>query len=325
MKDAGYEHAHSSPIKTPVQLVVVVVLSFVIPVIGIILLTQFITRGQAPDPSAHTPEAVAARIQPVARVELAIASGPRVAKTGEEVYKAVCAVCHAQGVAGAPKTGDRGAWGKLIAEGLSTLVKDAIGGIRAMPPRGGNPDLSDYEVARAVVYLANQAGAGFKEPPPPKDAAPAVAAAPAAAPASVAPAAASQAPAAAATPAPAPKPAPAATPSAAPASAAPAAVPAPAAVAAAPAAAPAPASANAEQLLQKHACLACHAIDKRVVGPSYREVAQKYAGDKEALARLAQKVKHGGSGNWGSVLMPPHAHVPDDDIRAMVQFVLAQK
>jgi cytochrome c5 len=286
MRDDGFEHAHSSPIKTPQQLVVVLVLAFVIPVIGIILLTQFITRSKQPDPATLASDAVAARIQPVARVEISDApAGPRAAKTGEEVYKSVCTTCHGPGVAGAPKTGDKGGWSKHIAEGLETMVKNAINGIRAMPPRGGNPELSDYEVARAVVFMANQSGGSFKEPPPPKEGAappPATATAPAAPPA----------------PVPIPPP--------------------PAAGAQADAGSP-------DQLLQKYGCLACHAADKKVVGPSYKEVATKYAPDKEAPTKLAQKVKSGGAGNWGQVPMPPHPQVSDADIQTMVKHILAQK
>ena len=166
MKDQGYEHAHSSPIKTPQQLAVVVVLAFVIPVIGLILFASFVISGyHSTALQGEEPDAVARRIQPVARVEFAaVAAGPRAAKTGEEVYKAVCSACHATGAAGAPKTGDKAAWAPLIKEGMDVLVKDSIKGIRAMPPRGGNPDLSDVEMARAVAYLANQAGANWKEP-----------------------------------------------------------------------------------------------------------------------------------------------------------------
>jgi cytochrome c5 len=166
MKDQGYEHAHSSPIKTPQQLAVVVVLAFVVPVIGLILLAGFVISGyRSAALQSEEPDAVARRIQPVARVEFAdVAAGPRAAKTGEEVYKAVCTACHGTGAAGAPKTGDKAAWAPLIKEGMDVLVKDSIKGIRAMPPRGGNPDLSDVEMARAVAYLANQAGANWKEP-----------------------------------------------------------------------------------------------------------------------------------------------------------------
>jgi cytochrome c5 len=207
MKDQGFEHAHSSPIKTPTQLVVVTVLAFVIPVVGLILLAQFVISGYRAAQTAADPDTVARRIQPVARVEFADAApagGARAAKSGEEVYKAVCATCHGTGVAGAWKFGDKAAWSPHLKEGLETLAKNAINGIRAMPPRGGNPDLSDLEVTRAVVYMGNAAGANFKEPAAPA-AKPAAAAAPAAAPAAAAaPATVAAAPAAVASAAPAP-------------------------------------------------------------------------------------------------------------------------
>jgi len=290
MQDAGYEHAHTSPIKTWQQLVVVIALAFLIPTIGIILLTQSITMDRETDPATLAPEAVAARIQPVARVEFGDdASGPRALKSGEETYKAVCAACHAQGIAGAPKVGDTAAWAPHIKEGLATLVKNAINGMQSpkgvMPPRGGNPTLTDWEVTAAVVYMANQSGASFKEPAKPAAPATTAAAAPAA-------------PAAAA--------------------------PAPVAAAAAPPAA-GPAAADASALLQKNGCLACHALDKKVLGPSYKEVAGKYAGDKNAAAMLENKVKAGGVGVWGQVPMPPNPAVSDADLQAMVKYILAQK
>jgi cytochrome c5 len=169
MIDQGFEHAHSSPIKTPQQLAVVVVLAFVIPVLGFILLAGFVISSYRTASTVDDPDAVARRIQPVARVEFADASaaGPRAAKSGEEVYKVVCAVCHGTGAAGAWKFGDKAAWAPHLKEGLAALAKNAINGIRAMPPRGGNPDLSDLEVTRAVVYIANAAGANFKEPAAP--------------------------------------------------------------------------------------------------------------------------------------------------------------
>ena len=88
-------------------------------------------------------------------------------KTGEQVYNAACAACHGAGVAGAPKKGDGGAWGARIAQGYDTLVSHAIKGIRGMLAKGGNPDLNDVEVARAVVHMANASGAKFKEPAAP--------------------------------------------------------------------------------------------------------------------------------------------------------------
>jgi cytochrome c5 len=158
--------SHSSFIKTPQQLIAVIVAAFAVPVIGIVLLVQLVTSERGADPSALTAESVAARIQPVGHVEFGGSGGGGAAggKSGEEVVKSVCATCHQTGVAGAPKIGDKAAWGPRLKEGLNGLVKDAINGVRAMPPKGGNPSLSDDEVARAVVYMANQAGAKFKEP-----------------------------------------------------------------------------------------------------------------------------------------------------------------
>jgi cytochrome c len=85
-----------------------------------------------------------------------------------------------------------------------------------------------------------------------------------------------------------------------------------------------PALAN-EELAKKSGCLACHAVDKRVVGPSYKEVAAKYKGDKDAEAKLIKKVKEGGVGAWGQVPMPPNNTVKDEDIKTLVKWVLSQK
>jgi cytochrome c5 len=157
---------HSSFIKTPQQLIVVILASFLIPVIGIVLLVELVTSKRGADPNALTAEAVAARIAPVGKVEFAAAGSGAAAgaRSGEEVVKAVCATCHQAGVAGAPKIGDKAAWAPRIKEGFNELVKDAIKGKGAMPPKGGNPSLTDDEVARAVAFMANQAGAKFKEP-----------------------------------------------------------------------------------------------------------------------------------------------------------------
>lgn len=84
--------------------------------------------------------------------------------TGEHVYKVVCATCHAHGLAGAPKAGNRQAWSPLIAEGYDDLVGSALTGVRMMPPKGGAPELYDIEVARAVVYMTSLAGGKFPEP-----------------------------------------------------------------------------------------------------------------------------------------------------------------
>lgn len=95
-----------------------------------------------------------------------------------------------------------------------------------------------------------------------------------------------------------------------------------AAAAVIPASLPAQAS---EELAKKHACFACHATDKKLVGPSYKDVAAKYRGDGGAEAKLTDKVKKGSQGTWGQVPMPPNAAVPDADIRALVKWILSQK
>ena len=85
-----------------------------------------------------------------------------------------------------------------------------------------------------------------------------------------------------------------------------------------------PAAAN-EELAKKNACTACHAVDKKVVGPAFKEVAAKYKGDKTAEAKLVDKVKKGGVGVWGQVPMPPNSAVSDKDIQTLVKWVLSLK
>lgn len=80
-----------------------------------------------------------------------------------------------------------------------------------------------------------------------------------------------------------------------------------------------------EELAKKHACLACHTVDKKVVGPAYKEVAAKYQGNKAAEAALFESVKKGSSGKWGQVPMPPNPALPDADIKALVKWILSQK
>jgi cytochrome c len=78
-----------------------------------------------------------------------------------------------------------------------------------------------------------------------------------------------------------------------------------------------------EALLKKYNCTACHAIDKKLVGPAYKDVAKKYKGNKDAAAMLVQKVKKGGQGTWGPVPMPPNPAVPDADLKKLVDFILS--
>jgi cytochrome c5 len=188
---------HSSLIKTPKQLIVVVLLAFAVPISVAVMLSQLVTSGETGTQDGDN--RVLARIQPVGTVVLAEASGPKGMLTGEQVFGQVCKTCHETGLAGAPKVGDKAAWGKVIAQGEKVAFEAAINGIRAMPPKGGNGDLTDDEVKRAVVFMASKAGANWTAPP-----VTAVAAAPA-------PAATSAAPIASAAAAPAPAAAPPAT------------------------------------------------------------------------------------------------------------------
>ena len=160
-------HEHTSFIKTPQQLVVVVLLSFIVPVVAILMLVKLVLSQPSADPNALKPESVAARIQPVAKVEFGAAPAAAGARRGEDIVKSTCAACHQAGVANAPKLGDRAAWAPFVKTGLNTMVATAIKGKGAMPPRGGDASLTDVEVTRAVVFMANQAGAQFKEPAAP--------------------------------------------------------------------------------------------------------------------------------------------------------------
>ncbi|MDQ9169526.1 c-type cytochrome [Oxalobacteraceae bacterium R-40] len=166
MSDAHNEH--ESAIKTPKQLVLAIIAGFVVPIICIVLLVQYVANNQTSGAGSdgQSPEAIAARLMPVADEGFTLkdANAPRQLMAGADVYKATCAACHDSGAAGAPKTGDATGWSARIAKGYDKLVANAINGINAMPAKGGNPDLDDIEVARAVVHMANLSGAKFKEP-----------------------------------------------------------------------------------------------------------------------------------------------------------------
>lgn len=167
---------HESPIKTPKQVVIVVVVAFAVLIAIPALISQLVTSGRKGSGDAD-PEQTAKLIQPVARVEIAAGGGAAAQgpKSGEQIYTSVCSACHGTGVAGAPKVGDNAAWAPRIALGLDGLTKSAVAGKGAMPPKGGATDLSDADIARAIVFMTNKSGASFKEPEAP--AAPAVAAA----------------------------------------------------------------------------------------------------------------------------------------------------
>ncbi len=285
---------HSSPIKTPRQLIIVVLLAFAVPISLAVLISQLVTSGEH---GKHEDDSkVLGRIQPVGNVVLAEASGPKGMLSGEKVYAQVCKACHDAGLAGAPKFGDKTAWGARIATGEATLAQHAIAGYQGkagvMPAKGGNADLSDDEVRRAVVFMANAAGATWKEP--------AVVQAPVTA--------GSAAPVAASTATPAPTAGPA-TPAAAPVAAA-----APAAVSAG--------KPDGKKVFDGN-CAVCHGAG--IAG------APKL-GDKAAWApRIAQGIPllytHAIGGFTGKAgAMPPkggNLALPDADIKAAVDFMVS--
>ncbi len=168
------EH-HEMKKTTPQEFLLALVGGLFAPLIAIILIIVYVVGIQSSHVASASTEAedraVRERIQPFG-VALAIdPNTPRVERSGEEVYKEICSGCHEAGALGSPKFKDAAAWGKRIAQGYDTLLTHAIKGINKMPPRGGDPELTDLEVARAVVHMTNAAGAKFepvlkKEPEP---------------------------------------------------------------------------------------------------------------------------------------------------------------
>ena len=154
---------HSSFIKTPQQLVTIVLLAFVVPIVGIVMIVHLVTDRPHADPSALAPAAVSARIQPVGKVEFGAAGAAGGVKSGEEIVKEVCSACHVPGVANAPKIGDKAAWAPRLKAGVDGLLQSVVKGKGAMPARAGT-SLSDAELASAIVNMANQAGGNLKEP-----------------------------------------------------------------------------------------------------------------------------------------------------------------
>ncbi|CAN5203715.1 hypothetical protein BH11PSE10_BH11PSE10_19660 [soil metagenome] len=162
------EDAHTGPIKTPKQLMLAVFFAFVVPIIVIILLASYVTTDPKPAAGSDALEAsaVAARIHPIGGVEIKDVNDTAAMKTGEQVYQAQCSACHAVGAAGSPKFGDTAAWGPRVKTGYDALLTSALKGKGNMGAQGGG-DFSDYEVGRAVVYMANNGGAKFDEPKAP--------------------------------------------------------------------------------------------------------------------------------------------------------------
>ena len=161
-QNVAQEEEHTGPVKNPKQLLMAVFLSFVIPIFVIIGLVYYVTSANKPAAGAvNLEKSVSERIQKVGSVEVRDANRPM--KTGEEVYKAQCSTCHTNGLAGSPKFGDASAWAPRNKTGFDALWNSALKGKNAMGAQGGG-DFDDYEIARAVVYLANASGAKFPEP-----------------------------------------------------------------------------------------------------------------------------------------------------------------
>ncbi|RZL39461.1 MAG: cytochrome c5 family protein [Rubrivivax sp.] len=170
--DHNHDDAHTGPIKTPKQLAWAVFLSFLVPIVIIILLANYVSTSTKPaaGTGALEGQAVAERIAPVGHVDVKDASDVASLATGDKVFQAQCVTCHGSGALGAPKLGDTAAWGPRLKSGIESLVNSALKGKGNMPPQGGG-DFSDFEIHRAVVYLANQGGGKFDEPKAPAAAA----------------------------------------------------------------------------------------------------------------------------------------------------------
>ncbi|MEP7302559.1 MAG: c-type cytochrome [Caldimonas sp.] len=289
---------HEGPIKTPKQLILAVFYAFVVPIFAIVLLVMYVTSENRPaaGSDALTPQAVAERIKPFGRVEVKDLSDAASMKTGEQVFAGQCTACHTAGTLGAPKLGDAAAWAARIKTGYDALLHSALAGKNQMPAQGGG-DVSDFEIGRAVVYMANQSGGKLAEPAAPA----AGASAPAAPTADAAPpATGASATLVAAAPATAP---------------APPSPPAATTLAAAPAAAKT--DAGAPPALYAQICMACHAAG--VAG------APKL-GDKAAWApRIAQGIDAlTASALKGKGAMPPKggSTASEAELKAVVSYMV---
>ena len=160
-----HDGPHEGPIKTPKQLILAVLYSFVVPVVVIILLVMYVSSSHrlASGSNAMTPEATTVRIAPVGIVQVKDSSDLSTLKTGEQVFAGQCTTCHTAGLVGAPKLGDAEAWAPRLKTGYEALLHSALAGKGQMGAQGGG-DYADLEIGRAVVYMANKAGAKFDEP-----------------------------------------------------------------------------------------------------------------------------------------------------------------
>lgn len=159
--------AHGAATPSAVKKIFNLVLLLALPVVTVGMLIGVYKSNDSTPTSSMSEEAVAARIQKVGSLQIGVSS--REPKTGEEVFKAQCTTCHTAGLLGAPKFGDAAVWAPRIATGYAVLLNSALKGKGNMTAQSGGT-FSDYEVARAVVYMANAGGAKFDEPKAPEGA-----------------------------------------------------------------------------------------------------------------------------------------------------------
>ncbi|HVC49039.1 MAG TPA: c-type cytochrome [Burkholderiales bacterium] len=154
---------------TPKKVLFAFLAGLLVPIVTIVLVAHlFIDTSPTEVPK---PATVEANIKPFGEVSVVNPNAPVVELTGEQVVTNTCSACHATGALGAPKIGNKSEWGPRIAEGYATLIKHAMNGYKAMPAKGGNTSLDQYEISEAIAYMANKAGANFKAPAPPAQAA----------------------------------------------------------------------------------------------------------------------------------------------------------
>ena len=180
MADAHFEE-HSSPSKTAKEAIFIMLLTIVVSAVSILLIVKLISGGMKIDHGSAelSEDAIAHRLKPVGQVSVAfgpvdtnIASdksseqlgqpadsgdaSTKVAASGEQIYNTFCVACHATGVGGAPKIGDKAAWKARIAQGIDALYASAIGGKNAMPPKGGAMSTPDDNIKSAVDFMVSK-------------------------------------------------------------------------------------------------------------------------------------------------------------------------
>ncbi len=161
--------AHAAPAASSTKKITTALILLGLPILVVgALVVYYKAQSVGHVAASMSEEAITGRIQKVGVLQLG--ESKREPKTGEEVYKAQCTTCHAAGMLGAPKFGDAAAWAPRIGTGYAALLQSALKGKGNMTPQGGGA-FAEFEVGRAVAYMANAAGAKFEEPKAPEAAA----------------------------------------------------------------------------------------------------------------------------------------------------------